>query len=101
MSTMRNMSLGLLASIAAVTVASAPAAAQQQQQKPNIIFIMGDDIGWANVGVYNQGIMAGRTPNLDQLGLARHDVSPTTTRRRVVQPVAQISSQASYRSGRG
>ena len=35
--------------------------------KPNIIFIMGDDIGWFNVGVYNQGIMAGRTPNLDKL----------------------------------
>jgi arylsulfatase A-like enzyme len=35
--------------------------------KPNIIFIMGDDIGWSNIGVYNQGIMAGRTPNLDQL----------------------------------
>ena len=67
MSTMRNISLGLLASIAAITVANAPAAAQQQQQKPNIVFIMGDDIGWANVGVYNQGMMAGRTPNLDQL----------------------------------
>jgi arylsulfatase A-like enzyme len=40
---------------------------QQQQQRPNIIFIMGDDIGWANIGVYNQGIMAGRTPNLDRL----------------------------------
>jgi arylsulfatase len=39
----------------------------QQEQRPNIIFIMGDDIGWANIGVYNQGIMAGRTPNLDRL----------------------------------
>jgi arylsulfatase A-like enzyme len=35
--------------------------------KPNVIFIMGDDVGWFNVGVYNQGIMAGRTPNLDRL----------------------------------
>jgi len=35
--------------------------------KPNIIFIMGDDVGWSNIGVYNQGIMAGRTPNLDTL----------------------------------
>src|ERR1700756_1278004 len=39
----------------------------QAQQKPNIIFIMGDDIGWSNIGVYNQGIMAGRAPHLDQL----------------------------------
>ena len=38
-----------------------------QEKKPNIIFIMGDDIGWSNIGVYNQGIMAGRTPNLDRL----------------------------------
>jgi arylsulfatase A-like enzyme len=35
--------------------------------KPNIVVIMGDDIGWFNIGAYNQGMMAGRTPNLDQL----------------------------------
>jgi len=40
---------------------------RQQQGKPNIIFIMGDDIGWFNIGAYHQGIMAGRTPNLDRL----------------------------------
>jgi arylsulfatase A-like enzyme len=38
-----------------------------QDKKPNVIFIMGDDVGWSNIGVYNQGIMAGRTPNLDKL----------------------------------
>ena len=41
--------------------------AQGQSQRPNIVFIMGDDIGWSNIGVYNQGMMAARTPNLDQL----------------------------------
>jgi len=66
MSISRNIRLGLLALFAAVMVAGTPASAQQQQ-RPNIIFIMGDDIGWANVGVYNQGMMAVRTPNLDQL----------------------------------
>lgn len=35
--------------------------------KPNIIVIMGDDVGWFNIGAYNQGIMAGKTPNLDKL----------------------------------
>ena len=35
--------------------------------RPNIVVIMGDDIGWSNIGVYNQGMMAGRTPNLDKL----------------------------------
>ncbi len=51
-----------------------PMLAQQQAEqpkgvgtKPNIIFIMGDDIGWFNIGAYHQGIMAGRTPNLDKL----------------------------------
>jgi arylsulfatase A-like enzyme len=46
----------------------APAAmAQKPAKKPNIIFIMGDDIGWFNVGAYHRGMMAGRTPNLDRL----------------------------------
>ncbi len=35
--------------------------------KPNIIVIMGDDIGWFNIGAYHQGMMAGRTPNLDKM----------------------------------
>jgi arylsulfatase A-like enzyme len=56
----------LFACAAIVTAMALPAAAQQPQ-RPNIVFIMGDDIGWSNIGVYNQGIMAGRTPNLDQL----------------------------------
>src|SRR5215469_14839019 len=43
------------------------AKAQAPAQKPNIVFIMGDDIGWFNIGAYHRGMMAGRTPNLDQL----------------------------------
>lgn len=39
----------------------------EAQKKPNIVFIMGDDIGWLNMGCYNQGLMAGRTPNLDKI----------------------------------
>src|SRR5689334_15047852 len=47
---------------------TAPASTQPaSQQRPNIIFIMGDDIGWFNVGAYHRGMMAGRTPNLDRL----------------------------------
>lgn len=44
-----------------------PALAQSQPKQPNIIVIMGDDIGWFNLGSYNQGIMGGKTPNLDKL----------------------------------
>jgi len=36
-------------------------------QKPNILVIMGDDIGWFNIGAYHRGIMSGKTPNLDKL----------------------------------
>jgi arylsulfatase len=45
----------------------ARAKASAPGKKPNIIFIMGDDIGWFNIGAYHQGMMAGRTPNLDKL----------------------------------
>jgi arylsulfatase len=38
-----------------------------KQQQPNIVFIMGDDIGWFNVGAYHRGMMAGRTPNIDRM----------------------------------
>ena len=37
------------------------------QQKPNIVAIMGDDIGIWNIGAYHQGLMAGKTPNLDRI----------------------------------
>ena len=57
---------GLLASIAAITVVSQPAVAQQPQ-KPNILFIMGDDIGWMQLGSYQQGMGLGETPNLDRI----------------------------------
>ena len=36
-------------------------------KKPNIVVIMGDDIGMWNIGAYHRGMMAGRTPHLDKL----------------------------------
>jgi arylsulfatase len=53
----------VLASLAALSASSASA----QDKKPNIIVIMGDDIGWENVGAYHQGLMYDTTPNLDKL----------------------------------
>jgi arylsulfatase len=50
--------------LALLTLVAMPAAAQK---KPNILVIMGDDVGWYNIGAYHQGIMAGKTPNLDKL----------------------------------
>src|SRR6202163_2417717 len=60
--------LGLLALSAGVMTASTPAAAQQQQSKPNILFIMGDDIGWMQPSMYHRGLMVGETPNIDRIG---------------------------------
>jgi arylsulfatase A-like enzyme len=68
MTASRNIWLGLLALFVTAMVMSMPAAAQQQQQRrPNILVIMGDDVGWFNIGAYHQGIMSGKTPNLDRL----------------------------------
>jgi len=35
--------------------------------KPNILFIMADDIGWFNVSCYNHGVMGYQTPNIDRI----------------------------------
>jgi arylsulfatase A-like enzyme len=51
----------------ALCVGVASPALAQAQKPPNILVIMGDDIGWFNIGAYHRGIMSGRTPNLDQL----------------------------------
>ena len=50
--------------LAATLTAGIPAAAQD---KPNIVVIMGDDIGWFNIGAYHRGMMSGKTPNIDRL----------------------------------
>src|SRR5262245_2208495 len=50
----------------AIIMASPPATAQQQ--KPNILFIMGDDIGWMQPRIYHRGLMVGETPNIDRIG---------------------------------
>ena len=53
--------------IAASGLASTPAAAQPPQ-KPNILFIMGDDIGIMQPSIYHRGLMVGETPNIDRIG---------------------------------
>jgi arylsulfatase len=41
--------------------------ASQTHKQPNILFIMGDDVGWFNIGAYHRGIMSGKSPHLDRL----------------------------------
>ena len=45
----------------------APTPTLRPGQRPNIVFIMGDDVGWFNIGAYHRGMMSGKTPNLDRL----------------------------------
>ncbi len=40
----------------------------QTQSKPNIVFIMGDDIGYMQPSIYHRGLMVGETPNIDKIG---------------------------------
>jgi len=63
----RNLALGALAVSTFVTGSGATAHAQDSAKKPNIVVIMGDDIGMWNIGAYHRGMMAGKTPNLDKL----------------------------------
>jgi len=70
----RNMLLAgttLAAASALSSAASVQTAVAQAQQaaagKPNILVIMGDDVGWFNIGAYHRGMMSGKTPNLDRL----------------------------------
>ncbi len=63
-----------LALAALAVSASAPAASAQQAAtgaaggKPNILVIMGDDIGWFNPSIYHRGMMGYKTPNIDRIG---------------------------------
>jgi len=61
-----KMSLAL-AVVATLFSAAAAPAAKAEEKKPNIVVIMGDDIGMWNIGAYHRGLMAGKTPNLDKL----------------------------------
>jgi hypothetical protein len=61
---------GRLAAAFALILTAIPNAAYSQQKtepKPNILVIMGDDIGWFNASCYNSGMMGYRTPNIDRI----------------------------------
>ncbi|PYV71113.1 MAG: arylsulfatase [Acidobacteria bacterium] len=60
-----SYSFAVLTALAALMCAIATG--QAADKKPNILFIMGDDVGWFNVEPYHQGIMSGKTPYLMRL----------------------------------
>src|SRR3954452_21517674 len=59
-----SLRVALLASLVSLMVAPASA---QPAQKPNILVIMGDDIGYWNISAYNRGMMGYHTPNVDRI----------------------------------
>lgn len=62
---------GALAPAAAQAPAPAQTPAQtpaQASARPNILFIMGDDIGIMQPSIYHRGLMVGETPHIDRIG---------------------------------
>jgi arylsulfatase A-like enzyme len=55
-----------LALVATLTITASAAVAQST--KPNIVVIMGDDVGWMNVSSCGGDIMGVATPNIDRIG---------------------------------
>jgi arylsulfatase A-like enzyme len=94
-----NIRLALLVSLASVMIA--PALAQQRQQKPNILFILADNIGYGDIGVYGGGELRGApTPRIDGLAaeglrLTQFLVEPGCTPSRA----ALMTGRYSIRSG--
>ena len=61
------MSLKMAVALAIGVSALSPIAAEAQAQKPNILVIMGDDVGYWNISAYNRGMMGYHTPNIDRI----------------------------------
>ena len=64
----RWTTLAALAAAAPIGLAALHPVAAQEAKKPNIMFIMGDDIGWMQPSIYHRGLMVGETPNIDKIG---------------------------------
>ena len=64
----RALLFNLALTVSLIGVFASDAEAQPKVAiQPNIIVIMGDDIGITNIGAYGLHMMAGKTPNLDAL----------------------------------
>jgi arylsulfatase A-like enzyme len=89
----------LAAAAVAVTTLGANPAWAQGPQRPNILVIMGDDIGYTNLGIYSHGMMV-PTPNIDRIGregilFTDHYAHPSSTAGRA----AFITGQYPIRTG--
>src|SRR5260370_2287088 len=63
-----NRLLGAIGMVAGTLGIVGPVDAQTTA-KPNILVIMGDDIGMWNISAYNRGMMGYHTPHIDRIAL--------------------------------
>jgi hypothetical protein len=47
-------------------------------KKPNVLFILSDDIGIWNISAYHRGMLGGRTPNTPPPPLSFHQFAANT-----------------------
>ena len=103
----RNMLLAtttIAAASAMGTATSVQKAVAQTQQasptgsKPNILVIMGDDVGWFNIGAYHRGIMSGKTQTSTNWR-ARECCLLTIMPKPVAPPAGRTSSPVNCRYG--
>jgi arylsulfatase len=64
----RKVTLGRLAVCSLMVACVAVPSVAQTSQKPNIVVIMGDDIGWMQPSIYPSGLMVGEPHNIDRIG---------------------------------
>ena len=57
----------LMRTLTCLAIVFAMAQPSLAADKPNILVIMGDDIGWFNPSCYNHGMMGYQTPNIDRI----------------------------------
>src|SRR4051812_36519719 len=82
-------------------VGAASASAQEPQQKPNVVFMLADNVGYGDLGPYGGGELRGApTPRIDQLAreglrLTQYLVEPGCTPSRA----ALMTGQYSIRNG--
>jgi arylsulfatase len=97
----RPLDIALLVLLLAL-IGTAPTAAQQPQ-KPNVVFILADNVGYGDLGPYGGGTLRGApTPRIDQLAreglrLTQFLVEPACTPSRAALMTGRYSIREGYR----
>src|ERR1700751_2554329 len=95
----RHLAVSLLAVVLVVSGNASTAA--QQPEKPNVVFILADNVGYGDLGPYGGGELRGApTPRIDQMAregllLDQYMVEPACTPSRA----ALMTGQYSIRNG--